>query len=185
MMGLWESIQTCFQKYFVFSGRARRSEFWWFLLFAILMRIGLGFVDSAVFHTPDQVVANGTGFFEAFAIGYENTTNGVLTGIFNLAVFIPNLAVTSRRLHDTGRSGWWQILPLVLLFVVGVIMGVAALSSYSAMGDSGVSLFVTVVCVLAVLISVVVLIVWLASRGTKGSNFFGEDPVQSLEPNRA
>jgi uncharacterized membrane protein YhaH (DUF805 family) len=90
------------KKYAVFSGRARRKEYWMFALFNILVAIGLMIVDGV------------TGTLSA-ATGY-----GLLSGLYALAVLIPNLAVTVRRLHDTGRSGWWLLLILVPL--IGAIV---------------------------------------------------------------
>lgn len=89
-MTFGKSIATCFAKYFDFKGRASRPEFWWFYLFTILLSWGATLVD------PFQV----------------------LSVIVNLAVFIPVFAAGSRRLHDTNRSGWWQ---LILLTVIGLI----------------------------------------------------------------
>jgi uncharacterized membrane protein YhaH (DUF805 family) len=82
-MTFQESIKLCFQKYADFSGRAKRPEFWWFVLFTFLASMILGVVSS------------------------------MLAGMFSLAVLIPSLAVGARRLHDIGRSGWWQLIWLV------------------------------------------------------------------------
>lgn len=85
------------KSYAEFGGRARRSEFWWFALFSSLITIGLLVIDLS-FGTFNQ------------EIGW-----GLLSGIYNLAVFIPSLAVTVRRLHDTGKSGFWYFIVLVPL----------------------------------------------------------------------
>lgn len=84
-MTFFESIQTCLRKYASFEGTAGRPEFWWFFLF--------------------QVIAS--------AICQEISLT--LGGIFSLALLLPSLAVTTRRLHDTDRSGWWQLIWLVPL----------------------------------------------------------------------
>jgi len=82
-------FMTALRKYAIFSGRATRSEFWYFALFCLLIQIGLMVIDSLL----------GT---------FSSTTGiGLPSGIFILATFIPYLAVTVRRLHDTDRSGWW------------------------------------------------------------------------------
>lgn len=83
------------RKYFVFSGRARRKEYWMFFLFNLLATIVLAFIDSA--------------------IGMYSTENGIglLSGLYSLAVLIPSIAVGVRRLHDTGKSGWWLLIALV------------------------------------------------------------------------
>jgi uncharacterized membrane protein YhaH (DUF805 family) len=82
------------KKYAVFSGRARRKEYWMFTLFNVLISIVLAIVDRVL------------GFG-------ENGGTGPLGALYSLAVLIPSLAVSVRRLHDTGRSGWWLLLGLV------------------------------------------------------------------------
>lgn len=86
IMGFAEAIKTCFSKYATFSGRATRSEFWYWQLFTFLV----GLVLTIIF----------------FPLAY----------LASLVFFIPNLAVYARRLHDTGRSGYnlfWAFLPLI------------------------------------------------------------------------
>ncbi len=83
------------KKYAQFSGRSRRKEYWFFVLFNILISIGLSVIDGLL----------GTGNAET---GY-----GVLGGIYSLAVLIPSLAVLVRRLHDTDRNGWWIFIGLI------------------------------------------------------------------------
>lgn len=85
------------KKYLVFEGRARRKEYWFFILFNILIGIGLAIID------------NMTGTLNA------ETGTGLLSGIYSLAVLIPTIAVAIRRLHDTDRSGWWLLLAFVPL----------------------------------------------------------------------
>ncbi len=109
-MTFGDSIKTCFSKYVTFSGRAQRSEFWWWALFVWVTQLVLSFVDSALFGTVTTTEA-----------GFEASTNTpVLTGLFSLAVFLPTISVTVRRLHDTDRSGWWYWLALVPL--IGIIV---------------------------------------------------------------
>src|SRR3954452_13056500 len=91
-----DAVRTCFSKYIVFSGRARRSEFWWWVLFTFLLGIVASIVDAII----------GTG---------SSSGAGLIQSLANLAVLLPSLAVGARRLHDTGRSGWWQLLWFVIL----------------------------------------------------------------------
>jgi len=89
------------QKYAVFSGRARRKEYWMFFLFNLLISIGLAIVDGVA------------GLTTAYNVG-------ILGAIYSLAVLIPSLAVSIRRLHDTDRSGWWCLIGFVPL--IGAIV---------------------------------------------------------------
>ncbi len=90
------------KKYVVFNGRARRKEYWFFVLFNILIFIALGIIDGV------------TGSFSP-EIGM-----GLLSGIYWLAVLIPGIAVSIRRLHDTDRSGWWLLIGLIP--IIGAIV---------------------------------------------------------------
>ena len=94
------SIKTCFSKYGVFSGRASRSEFWWFALF--------GFIGGIVTTVIDVMI-----------LGYSVESYGPTNIIFTIITFLPYLAVGARRLHDINKSGWWQ---LIVLTVIGLIL---------------------------------------------------------------
>jgi uncharacterized membrane protein YhaH (DUF805 family) len=83
------------KNYANFSGRARRKEYWLFTLFHLILLTLLVIVDGGL--TPEGGL-------------------GLWTAIYTFAVLVPALAVTARRLHDTGRSGWWMLLNLVPLF---------------------------------------------------------------------
>ncbi len=83
------------KKYAVFSGRARRKEYWFFVLFNILISIALSMIDGVLGTTN------------------ADTGTGILGGIYSLAVLIPSIAVLVRRLHDTDRSGWWALIGLI------------------------------------------------------------------------
>lgn len=117
-MTLQESVKTVFSKYATFSGRATRSEFWYFALFNFIMAFGLiiaGILLGAIFGSNEGAVGG-------FAIGY------FLYMIYSLAAIIPNISVTVRRLHDTNRSGWnywWCLLPLVgpIVLLVFLLQG--------------------------------------------------------------
>ena len=91
-------------KYATFTGRSRRSEYWFFGLFYLIFVVALAFVDGLA-GTYDQ--ASGAGLFSS---------------IFALALFIPSLAVAVRRLHDTDRSGWWLLISLIPLIGAIVIL---------------------------------------------------------------
>ena len=95
-MTFTKSIEVCFNKYATFSGRASRSEFWWFYLFGILGGIIAGIIDVMIF-------------------GYSIEVTGPMGWIFTIVLLLPSIAVGARRLHDVGKSGWWQLLYFVLI----------------------------------------------------------------------
>jgi uncharacterized membrane protein YhaH (DUF805 family) len=82
------------RQYADFAGRARRKEYWMFVLVNLLVGCGLAILDSVLHWTT--------------SLGY-----GRLSGFYELAMLVPSLAVGARRLHDIGRSGWWQLIVLV------------------------------------------------------------------------
>ena len=98
MMNAIDSVITCLQKYVGFEGRASRSEYWWFFLITVLISIPLGMIDGMLF-------------------GWEYEDPMWISNIFNLAIFLPSLAVGVRRIHDHGKSGWWILLPLYNLYL--------------------------------------------------------------------
>ena len=97
------------RQYADFSGRARRTEFWMFVLFNAIALIILTILDNLLGLSSSSMGG-----------GSIYVSGGILTAIYQLAVLIPSLAVGARRLHDTGRSGWWQLIALIPL--VGAII---------------------------------------------------------------
>ena len=108
-MGFSEAIRTCLHKYVDFKGRARRSEYWYWVLFTVIVSIVAGILDSALDLKPIL-----------FADDPSVTTTGPFEAITSLALFLPGLAVAVRRLHDRDKSGWWILLNLI--FVIGSLI---------------------------------------------------------------
>jgi len=92
---------TCMKKYVVFSGRARRTEYWMFAL--------INTIISIIAMVLDNVLGTTT----------EDKRSGLFSGLFALATLLPSVAVYVRRLHDVGKSGWWMFIGLIP--IVGVI----------------------------------------------------------------
>ena len=90
-----EHFIDALKKYADFSGRATRKQYWMFVLFYVIIYIALTVIDVVL---------------QTFVLGV----------IFSLALFIPSLSVAARRLHDTGRTGWWQLIYLIPL--IGLII---------------------------------------------------------------
>ena len=99
-MDFQTSVKTCFKKYADFSGRALRSEFWWFVLFSILGGIVTTIIDVMI-------------------LGYSIESYGPVNIIFSVVLILPGIAVTARRLHDVNRSGWWQ---LIYFTIIGILL---------------------------------------------------------------
>src|SRR3954451_10674343 len=100
-MGLPDAVRAVLTQYAGFSGRARRSEYWWFALASFLASFAASIIDAVI----GSDLGGGT---------------GVVNLLLSLALLIPSLAVGVRRLHDTGKSGWWLLL--VLVPIVGIIV---------------------------------------------------------------
>jgi len=108
-MNMQQAVASVLRNYVTFSGRAPRSEFWWWSLATILFGFAVAIIDMMFF--ADQVTVT-TGPGEIIA-EYEN---GPLSALYSLAIFLPGLAVSVRRLHDVNKSGWWLFILLVPLF---------------------------------------------------------------------
>ncbi|WP_446215674.1 DUF805 domain-containing protein [Micromonospora sp. IBHARD004] len=102
-MSFTAAIRSVLTQYVGFTGRARRSEYWWFALFTVLVGLAAAILDGVLGTT----------------LGSRGST-GVIGIIVNLALLLPTLAVGVRRLHDTDRSGWWLLIGLVP--IVGAIV---------------------------------------------------------------
>lgn len=89
------------KKYAVFSGRARRTEYWMFVLINAIIGLVLLVIDHVLGLAPTT------------STGSTTFNIGLLSGIYSLALLLPSLAVQCRRLHDTDRRGWWMLLSLI------------------------------------------------------------------------
>jgi uncharacterized membrane protein YhaH (DUF805 family) len=104
------------KKYAVFDGRARRKEYWMFVLFYAIIYIILGIIDGLI----------GT--------SANNSFGGLLAGLFGLAVLLPSIGVGIRRMHDTNRSGWWILISLIPC--VGWIWFIVLAAQEGTVGDN-------------------------------------------------
>jgi len=132
-----EWYKKVLSQYSDFDGRARRQEYWMFQLFNFL----IGLAIMVVIGGMAMITSSQTLLYVAV---------GVIC-LYGLAVMVPSLAVTTRRLHDTGRSGWWQLLSLL-----GFIPLIGWIGS-------------------------IVVLVWCALEGNPGPNRYGPDPKASPE----
>ena len=157
-MNMIEAVQSCLKKYVGFSGRARRSEYWYWVLATIIIAVILAIVEGV--------------------LGLSNAGDGPLSNIFNLAIFLPGLAVAFRRLHDTGRSGWWIGGFYLGILISGIIIGLTIGVGYAS-GDfdsiDGFS-FILIIWILAVFAYAIMLLVFLCQDSQDGPNRYGPNP---------
>ena len=135
MMSFSQSVATCFKKYVCFKGRARRSEYWWFWILPYVVSAGCSYlfkwkldqrselesqISSALFDQEKQDAL----LAQASAVDSTFTTWACVLGIIMLLLLLPALAAMTRRLHDTGRSGWmiWLLIIPVVNFVMAIVI---------------------------------------------------------------
>jgi uncharacterized membrane protein YhaH (DUF805 family) len=164
-----EAIIICLRKYFTFSGRASRSEYWWFFLFCLL--------GGALFSALEQ-----------FINGITGTPNGpkLLSGAFNLATLIPGLAVGFRRMHDTGRSGLYLFYPLIAMIGLSIFIGLSGnaellASENPAAAFEGAFGLIVMIAIIAIMISPFIVLWWLTRPSQPGPNQYGPNPHEVLK----
>ena len=161
-MSFGEAIKSVFSKYAVFSGRACRSEFWYFYLFYILVAFGLSFLSIRI------PVAK------------------YLYILFGLGVFLPYTAVTVRRLHDIGKSGWFLLIFMVVIFLISMLMFlIIDIIAPTVEGSSMTVFIVYSIFVLIVLALAIWLIVWLCRDSQPGENKWGPNPKEVSSNNNS
>ena len=162
-MSFGEAIKSVFTKYATFSGRARRSEFWYFMLFNFLVSFVLSLIPYL----------------------------SILSSLWALAVLIPTLAVTVRRFHDIGKSGWKYLYFLIPgLIYVGYLMYFIFTVAFPYIKDGSLdtelmtellssnvsSLVIIGVLGLIAIITWIIWIVWMARDSEPGENKWGHNP---------
>lgn len=170
-MGFGEAIPTCFRKYVTFSGRARRPEYWWFAAFVV--------VGALVADVIDRLLFGG--------IRMDGSRTAYVRPLFTLLVFLPLLAAGWRRMHDTGRPGWYLLLPLLVtlaiygLLILGVL-GFAGLEEAGAdeyalrSAASGFGMVGLAAAGIAQLGLTILVIWWLTRPSVPGTNAWGAPP---------
>ncbi len=136
----WRAIGICFRKYADFNGRAPRAEYWWWVLFQWLIGLTATMIDTPTYLAYFAALSNNwpsSGLPPPFPYSLGLS----LTSLVNLALFLPTLSVSVRRLHDLDKSGWWLLLSFIPL------------------------------------IGWIILLVWACTRGTRGPNRFGPNPL--------
>lgn len=109
-MTMIEAVKSAYSNYASFSGRARRSEYWWFALFYLIVLIILSVIEQRLFGMGSaRMGAMHGGGFEA------DFNGGLLSSVFMLGSLLPAVGLAVRRLHDIDRSGWWLLVSFIPL----------------------------------------------------------------------
>lgn len=185
-MNFPQSIRTCLSKYVTFSGRAARSEYWWFVLFGLLANLAAGVLDAAFFDT-DFVETVNTATEKSASVN----SDGPIASLISLALFLPGLAVGWRRMHDMGRSGLFLIYPVLVMLGIGTFLAFSAGlvgASQAAFGLSAVTsalgglTFMVLIPALIVLLLAPLLVLWWLTRPSQpGANQYGPNPHEGAE----
>lgn len=171
-MNIVEATKICLGKYATFSGRASRPEYWWFALFVFSGSILLAIIDALLFGSDPET----------------GQTNTLLTSVFQLAMFLPALGAGWRRMHDSGRPGWYLLVPMGIsvLFLISLFFGIFAFGyaeSHGADPDAlrGSATLLGVVGMiaygLAQLVLLVLMIWWLTRPSDEATNAYGPGPT--------
>lgn len=149
------------EKYADFSGRAPRAEYWWFVLALLVAFIVARIIDSIV----------GLGHMVFYAYG-------PLATLLWLATIVPSIAVGIRRLHDTGRPGWWILLPIVPYCLAIVIGGPAMIAGMATSGGAGMMAGMALAGLFMLIggICAIVLLVFMVLPSMPGDNRYGPNP---------
>ena len=142
-VGFREAISMAIRNYFVFKGRSTRAEYWWWLVFLILATIPLTIAGLII---------------------------PLLGQAFQLFTLIPSISLTARRLHDIGKSGWWQLWFTLFMFVIWIFFGVSIAIFFIL--DMGEWVFILPLCIsiIASIIGSIWWIVWMCRKSDPGPN---------------
>lgn len=175
MMTFTDAVKKAFRQYAVFSRRATRAEFWWWVLFLTIGSIGLALIEAAI----------------QFATGTEL---GILSLLFAFGTILPSLAVTCRRLHDIGKSGWWQLawhtLPVLawvaafasLFMGTAVGIGIGDNRDYPPVLDmlSILPFIISLVVATATSLGTIIwAVIWTVRPSQPGPNRYGPQPLHA------
>ena len=156
-----DAVKSGFQNALKFSGRSRRPDYWWFFLFVFAGAFVLSLVDALIF-------------------GEERA---ILTRLFQLVVFVPFLAVAWRRLQDTGKPGWWVLIPSAIVTISAIVAGSVGRQLLGRVADGSATPMMTgtqsallLVLSLAQIVAGIVIIWWMTRPSQKGANAYGPEP---------
>ncbi len=153
---------TCIKNYVKFEGRARRKEYWMFVLFNAIFMLAAMLLDVLLF---------GASLTNPAKPRY-------LSSLYGLFVFLPAMSVMVRRLHDIGRNGWWVAGYYGLAIVCTVLIVIGGIL---ALGGKGIRGVFTIAGALAIVVAAVWMIVWMCKDSQPGTNEYGPNPKEIAE----
>ena len=184
-MSFTNAIGAGFKNYVNFKGRASRSEFWYWVLFTILLSIVLSTLESVIWPAPMA----SPDWMQNLELTFSQPTP--LTNIASLILLLPNLAVTARRFHDAGFSAKWLLIQLVpigygLFATVGVVTVLSNAPSGQMLNtEELMSLIFLVIPIFGLFIAAFVVFLVLALRPTKsfydGNRYVEPEPLSSMD----
>ncbi|MGI9370501.1 MAG: DUF805 domain-containing protein [Ruegeria sp.] len=177
-MTFGEAVKTCFSKFLKFSGRASRPEYWFFFLFIVIWNLIAGVIDWQFFTQVTTTEADGVKAVTA-------TSSQPVQSIVALIVFLPHLAVAWRRMQDTGRSGLFALLPILLTIIAVAILvfGIGIASSFQHGGSMDIlftraTLLIVIPTLLVLFVSPLLVLWWLTRPSQPGANQYGPNPYE-------
>ncbi|WP_425043256.1 DUF805 domain-containing protein [Primorskyibacter sp. S87] len=175
------AVRTCFSKFVTFSGRASRAEYWYFFLFIVIWNTIAGIIDWQLFTQVSETEVDGVKTVVA-------TSSQPVQTIAGLIVFLPHLAVAWRRMQDTGRSGLYALLPILLMLgAFGVLIFGIGFASVFDPGGSMDILFtratglILLPTLLVLFVSPLLVLWWLTRPSQPGTNQYGPNPHEAAQ----
>ena len=157
------AVSTCLSKYVTFSGRASRSEYWFFFLFSFIAGIAAGMVDMALV-TVDLAM---------FSMEPDLAADlAPASSLASLALFLPSLAVMFRRLHDIDRTGWWAGVSIPAFWFGLPFAGILVLFAFDTRAPAIMG-WLTTLFIIGILVYLLTMLIFLCQRGDSGKNRFG------------
>ncbi|WP_170412703.1 DUF805 domain-containing protein [Ruegeria arenilitoris] len=195
-MTIVEATRTCFSKYFIFSGRASRPEFWKFVLFLLFLSVVATVANSVLFGPTVtqsfQVSVNSSGEQTQGLVTHHSYNGGWIGLVVQLVTAIPLFAVAWRRMHDTGRAGWYVLLPIpafaISFSIIFLTSQPVAIDQSSIPAEFDIeesvrlpqSAALLLVAWLIAVASMICVIVWLARQSEPNRNRF-DPPISDEE----
>lgn len=177
-MTFTRSIRSCLGKYASFSGRASRSEYWWFFLFVFLTGAVAGVLDVQLFGSVTTSHSDS-------GASAEVSSPTPIGSIVSLLLFLPHLAAAWRRMHDSGRSGLYALFPFLMITGAGLVLifGIGIADIFSSGGSLDIlftrlTVLILVPTLIVLVVSPLLVLFWLTRPSDPQDNRFGPVPPE-------